>query len=213
MPRAFSRLSLSLFSFIALATPGFAHHAMGGQTPDTVWTGLATGMTHPVIGVDHLAFILAIGVLAAFSRATLAIPLAFVSGTLAGCLVAVAGVSFAATEWMVLVSLLAIGLALALGYKKFGALELALIALAGLFHGMAYAGGIIGAESSPLLAYLVGFALVQAAIAVGAMYLTRAIWKGGAVPLAPRVLGGIVVGIGFAFGVEGVEALMFTGIA
>ena len=36
---------------------------MGGATPATFWQGLASGVGHPVIGLDHLVFLLAAGVL------------------------------------------------------------------------------------------------------------------------------------------------------
>ena len=36
-----------------------AHHPMGGNTPSTLWEGLLSGVGHPIIGFDHLAFIVA----------------------------------------------------------------------------------------------------------------------------------------------------------
>jgi urease accessory protein len=213
MTKAVLRLSLAISATLISVAPSFAHHPMGGETPTNLFEGLASGVAHPVIGVDHFAFILAVGVLAAIAGARWLLPLAFVGGTLAGCFFALTGVEFAATEWLILLSVLALGLFLALGHKRFGPLEAGLIAVAGLFHGMAYAGGIIGAETGPLFAYLLGFAAIQAAIALGVMVLVRALIDASARPMAARVLGGVVLGIGLAFTVEGVEALIFPAIA
>ena len=44
----------------------------------------------------------------------------------------------------------------------------AIFAFAGLFHGHAYGEAVFGAEATPVIAYLLGFGLVQWAIAVGA---------------------------------------------
>jgi urease accessory protein len=37
-------------------TAAFAHHVMGGETPSTFVDGLLSGIGHPIIGADHLAF-------------------------------------------------------------------------------------------------------------------------------------------------------------
>ena len=46
-------------------------------------------------------------------------------------------------------------------------------ALAGLFHGHAFAEAVIGAEATPILAYLAGLAVIQGALMLGAMALAR----------------------------------------
>lgn len=37
----------------------------------------------------------------------------------------------------------------------------------GLFHGYGYGGAVVGAENTPILAYLMGFSLIQAALMLG----------------------------------------------
>jgi urease accessory protein len=37
--------------------------------PTTILEGLQSGLTHPAVGLDHLAFILVLGVVAALMRA------------------------------------------------------------------------------------------------------------------------------------------------
>jgi urease accessory protein len=46
-------------------------------------------------------------------------------------------------------------------------------ALAGLFHGHAFAEAVIGAEATPIIAYLTGLAVIQGGLILGAMALAR----------------------------------------
>jgi urease accessory protein len=170
-------MMLRLIALLALAPlPALAHHPMDGALPATMWEGFASGIGHPVIGLDHLAFLLAAGVLAAtlgVRRGAWAI-LGFVAGGLGGSLAHMAGIGFGPVEALVAVSLVGAGLAL-LWRGVPPALVPAGFALAGLVHGHAFAEAVIGAETTPILAYLVALALTQAAIGLGAMLAARAI--------------------------------------
>jgi len=208
MTRILVRLAAITLSFIATAVPALAHHAMGGKIPTTLWEGLVTGVAHPVIGLDHLAFTVAVGLLVAVSGAPLYVPLLFVGGTLLGCLAFLGGLALPGTEWLILLSVLVLGIAVAAGHRRVRPLELGLFAAAGLFHGMAYAEGIIGSETAPLVAYLVGFAAVQAVIAVGIAVGLRALWQNEKMALPARLAGAAVAGIGFTFAFEAVESLL-----
>jgi len=209
--KAFLR-ALPLGALAALgASPAFAHHAMGGEMPDTLAAGLISGLAHPVIGIDHLAFIVAVGLASAFVPARRLAPLAFVGATLAGCLLMVAGIALPAAEIVITLSVVAAG-AMVLSGRRFPvAAWLALFAVAGLFHGWAYGQSIVGAESTPLLAYLVGFAAVQYAITLGVGAAVRGLWKAtDPAALKPRLAGAVAAGVGFAFLVENVEAVLFV---
>src|SRR4051794_14567406 len=52
-------------ALLAAAVPAHAHHFMGGALPQTWLEGLLSGLGHPVIGLDHAAFIVAAGFLLA----------------------------------------------------------------------------------------------------------------------------------------------------
>ena len=54
---------LSLAALSLSSGTAFAHHAMDYQMPQTFVQGLLSGFGHPIIGPDHLAFILAIGLI------------------------------------------------------------------------------------------------------------------------------------------------------
>lgn len=68
----------------AAAGPAAARHAMDGAPMLTVGQGLVSGLVHPVLGADHLAFVLVAGVAAGLAGSPLRAPLAFVAALLAG---------------------------------------------------------------------------------------------------------------------------------
>lgn len=190
------RLPLAALTLAASGTLAHAHHPMGGETPATLTQGLLSGFGHPVIGVDHLAFIVAIGIAAGLAGRPLSIVGTFVAASLAGLLAHVLGFALSAVELMVAASVLLAGIMLATRTRS-GAAWMVL-GLAGIFHGQAYAEAVIGAEPTPIAAYLVGLTLVQGAIGVGAALAVRAFDVAPTTPL-PRVAGVVVAAIGVVF--------------
>lgn len=53
---------LAIPALLLTLAPASAHHVMDGQLPSTFAQGLLSGLGHPVIGPDHLAFLIAVGV-------------------------------------------------------------------------------------------------------------------------------------------------------
>jgi len=153
-----------------LAAPmAMAHHAMGGATPTNFAQGFLSGIAHPVIGLDHFAFLL-VAALLSFTlsgRARYLVPLAFVGATLAGTLYHVSAADLPMTEVVVALSALLGGVAVLLKRSAPALLLGSLFAVIGVFHGYAYGESIVGAEQTPLLSYLAGFALIQYAIVAG----------------------------------------------
>ena len=153
------------------STSAFAHHVMGGKTPATFAEGLLSGIGHPVIGPDHLAFLLAIGIVAGVGGLNLALPALFVIASAIGVMLHVNGINFPGWRWA------------------------ALFAVAGLFHGYAFGESIYGAERSPLHAYLLGLILIQSALAIGTALFVR--WRSvGVSEMASRLAGAAIIGVG-----------------
>lgn len=166
--------ALSLMTLLPL--PAAAHHPMDGAMPQTLWQGFASGIGHPVIGLDHLAFLLAAGVLAAAlprGEAFQAIA-GFLAAGMVGLTLHMAGIGLGMTEALVAASVLLAGLALLVAQRVSAPALLLGFALAGLFHGHAFAEAVIGAEATPIIAYLAGLAVIQGALMLGAMALARA---------------------------------------
>lgn len=192
------RHSFALGLLALLPLPAAAHHPMDGAMPQTLWQGFASGIGHPVIGLDHLAFLLAAGVLAAAlpRGASLRALAGFLVASMAGVALHVAGIGFGMTEALVAASVLMAGLALLMTRRVNAGALLAGFALAGLFHGHAFAEAVIGADATPILAYLAGLTVIQGALMLGAMALAqqamRARW------LRPA-MGAAASFVGFAF--------------
>lgn len=199
-------LIASLIS-LTMAWPALAHHPFGGQTPKNLFEGFLSGLGHPVIGLDHFAFVVAIGLIAASIESGISIPISFAIATMAGTLIHVASMNLPLPEIAIAFSVLAFGVMVALK-QKLNAPTLAVIAaVAGIFHGYAYGETIVGAEMTPLIAYLAGFAVIQMAIALGAMYLAkfaaRKFQEQSSLSLV-QGLGWAIGGIGFAFLTEAI---------
>ena len=194
------RLSAALAVVLA-STPALAHHPMGGTTPATLMEGLLSGFGHPVIGLDHFIFILAAGLLAAPRARGLILPLAFVLGSFAGSLLHIASVDLPGGELLIAGSVLLLGLLLVSPRGINDGLFAVILALAGLLHGHALAEAIIGAEATPLVAYLGGLALTQYVIAAAAALAWRVLARSHAalLPQARRIAGAAVVLAGAIF--------------
>ena len=189
---------IRILTILAVLIPGaaLAHHPMDGMTPSTLWQGFASGVGHPVIGFDHLAFIIGMAALALLTKAPRIMPLAFVAACVVGTLIHLQAVTLPAAEIVIAASVLLVGVLGLAGAALPVLAAIALFAVAGVFHGYAYGEAVVGAEASPLIAYLIGFAAIQCAIAWGLQLLAErsvrvAAWiKAGA---------GIAAGVGAAF--------------
>ena len=163
-------LGLLTGSALLLATPfAMAHHPMGGAIPSTLGEGLLSGFGHPIIGVDHFAFLL-VAALLSFTLSGMArylVPLAFVGATVGGTLYHLGAADLPLSETVIALSALLGGVAVLLKRSAPALLMAGLFALFGVFHGYAYGEAIIGAEQTPLLSYLVGFAIMQYAVVAG----------------------------------------------
>jgi urease accessory protein len=162
-------------SLLLAATPAFAHHAMDGKMPSNFFQGFLSGVAHPLIGPDHFAFIVAVGLLAAVKRQGVLIPLAFVFSAMLGTGVHLAKFSVPGIELFVSGSILLFGILLAMKNSPNTPLAAGLSAIAGLFHGYAYGEAIFGAEMTPLLAYLAGFTCIQLVVSLSAFWIGKTI--------------------------------------
>ena len=135
--------------------------------PATAWQGLLSGLGHPIIGVDHLAFIVGVGLISHLVGLLTLLPLLFLAGTVLGCFLHVQGYDLAASELAIALSVAIAAVVLALRVRIPVGLLASLLVVAGELHGYAYGESIVGAETAPLAAYIVGFAAIQYGVAVG----------------------------------------------
>jgi urease accessory protein len=197
LPKTF--LALALGGLVA-ATPALAHHPMGGATPATLVQGLLSGLGHPVIGLDHLAALVGIGLVSSrFSRG-LTLPAFWIVAMAAGVGLHLAGADLPLTEVLVALSVLAIGIAATVRSTLPYAVVALLFAAGGAMHGYALGETIVGAEATPVMAYLMGLVAIQLTLTTGIAFAARRLSAGSflAPSLRLRVAGLAVVATGVA---------------
>ena len=175
------------FSFLGLIASG-AVSAHVGVHPDG---GFATGIAHPFIGLDHLLAMVAVGMWAAQrgGRHLLLLPATFVATMAAGAVAGAYGLPLPQVEGMVALSVLVLGLLVALALNTRWVWPVSLVALFALFHGHAH-GTEMPEFSAPWL-YFAGFTIATAALhAIG-------VAAGVALKTRPGILraGGVAIGL------------------
>lgn len=198
------------------ATPALAHHPLGGMPMTTFAHGMLSGVGHPILGFDHLFFVVAVGIAAAVAGRAFTAPLAYIGAMLAGVGVAVTGVAIPFAEAVIAVSLLALGGLLLSGRGISPVLAASLFAGLGLFHGYAFGGAIAGQESANaavLTGYLLGLGVTQYMIAIGTGLVATLAWHAaGRVTTNARIAGGVVAGVGALLVLEQLEGAAFAAL-
>ena len=192
------------FLEIFMTTPAFAHHPLGGRLPANLFEGIMSGLGHPILGFDHLAFVVASGLIAVGIRGGTIIPIAFVLATGIGAGIHLQAINLPIPEIVIAASVVLSGVLLVIRNSQKKATNYVLLvtsfaALAGIFHGHAYGEGIFGAEPTPLIAYLIGFTVIQLAISLGVYLVTNKVIKFIPVDYLTRFAGGLIVAIGCVF--------------
>ena len=180
--------ALALFA----AGPAFAHTATG------VPSGLASGVLHPLTGLDHVVAMVAVGLWAAQLRAAVAwlLPATFLALMAFGGVLGVLGVPLPGTEVMIGLSALVLGGAVAIALRAPAWGAALVVGVFAVFHGFAHGREMPGAADA--LAYGAGFIAATAvlhAAGIGIGLLTR--WRQGS--FAVRALGAGIAGLGGVF--------------
>ena len=183
-------------------TVALAHHPMGGTTPATFMEGLLSGLGHPLIGIDHFFFIAGAGVLAARFERGYILPLVFVFASILTTLVRYLGGDAGLGELPVAASLVVLGAMMLAGASPRAGVIALLFLFAGTIHGHALGEAIVGAEQTPLVAYLAGLTIIQCATGLLAWRATA--WLSSRRPGLPlqKIAGSMV----------GVAGLVFAGL-
>lgn|SRR5262245_42056073 len=165
--------------------------------PTTLLEGILSGITHPAVGLDHLTFMIAIGLAAALAPASLVIIACFVAACLVGIAVHAANFDFAYSEQLVAVSVILAGLLLLTGYGSKRWIWLGFGVLSGLVHGYAFGETILGANLDVTAAYMAGVLGVVTAITVAAMLvISKGLKVSDPACIPVRAAGGTIAAIG-----------------
>ncbi len=156
------RLRLLLLAAI-FAAPAVAHAHPGHDGHDFGWD-FRTGFSHPLLGWDHLAAMLAVGLWAVQlgGRARWLVPAAFVGVMALGAALARTGVAVPGVEQTIAASVLILGLLIASASKLPTWAGMALVGLFAAFHGFAHGAEMPGTSAG--LTYGAGFVLATALI-------------------------------------------------
>jgi urease accessory protein len=169
----------------ALVSPALAHTGVA-QT-----NSFASGVAHPLSGMDHVLAMAAVGLWAGLAggRAIWVWPSAFVTTMLAGFAAANSGLQMPFVEPAILSSIVILGLLIALAAKAPVLLGAVIVGLFAFFHGHAH-----GTETTAagLIPYAAGFALATAGLHVAGIGLGT-IAAGSIGMVALRAMGGLVV--------------------
>lgn len=198
-------------SAVALsASPALAHHPLGGMPMETFAHGVLSGIGHPLLGFDHLFFVIAVGIAALYTgRAKLA-PAAYIAAMVGGVLLMASGTGLPLKEAVIALSLLVVG-GIVLSGRALGVVPaMVLFAGFGLFHGSAFGDTIASQEAAMgapvLIGYLLGLGIVQYAIALGAGWVAKTLWQATeATAIQARLAGAVVAGVGLYLSMENLE--------
>ena len=177
-------------SALLLAAPAQAHHLMEiMDLQATPLNGLLSGLAHPVIGPDHLVFLLALSLVGLRARANWMLGLLAVglAGTGLGLLLP----GLPGAELLVALSLAAEALVV------LGRLPVQVLVPAMALHGYVLSASVLGWTAMPVGTYLLGLLLSQGAlllVSLLALQNTAAALR----PAVRRVLAALLIGLSAA---------------
>lgn len=181
VPRA---LTIAMVWF-AMTQPALAHEQAG------VAGGLASGLLHPVTGVDHLIAMVAVGIWGAQlgAPAIWILPITFPLVMAVGGVLGVLHVPLPMPEVMIAVSAVILGVAVAARLRLPFAAAALVVAVFAIFHGHAHGAELPRAANA--LAYGVGFVTATGLLHLcGIMIGTLTRW-----PAGERIIQGLGAGI------------------
>lgn len=142
-------------------------HSYGGG-------GILSGFLHPLLGLDHLLAMLAVGLLSAQigGRAIWTVPATFVGVMAVGALAGLFGLSLPLVEYGITGSVLILGIAILFGNSIPEWAAMIVVALFALFHGHAHGTELPSITNTVglIIAYVLGFLIATAGLhVVGAL--------------------------------------------
>jgi len=159
---------MAVFSALLSPSLAYAHVGDGGTN------GIMDGMLHPLMGIDHMAAMIAVGLWAVQQggKATWIVPLSFVTVMATASLLGATGLSLPFVEPGIAASVLVLGLLIVTAVRLPLAASIAVVALFALFHGHAHGAEmpVTAAGATYGLGFILSTALLHTTgIAVGTL--------------------------------------------
>lgn len=191
-----NRLTITLFAaaLVVLTTtvPAIAHSG------DGYGGGFVAGFTHPILGWDHVAAMVAVGLWGAFlgAPAIWILPIVFPLVMALGAVAGIVGIPVPAVEAGIALSAVVLGLMIAFAAKPPIGLAAVIVGAFAIFHG--YAHGTELPATVNAFAYAVGFVISTGLLhMLGIAFGLLVKWPAGR--LAVRGAGGLISLAGVAF--------------
>lgn len=174
--------ALGLASLVGLCSSAHAH---AGHAADS----FASGLAHPLSGLDHLLAMVAVGLWAAQQggRRTWLLPLCFLALMAGGAALGAAGVALPGVELGIAMSLLVLGVLIAACVRMPAVASALLVGVLAIVHGHAH-GAEIPAKAGAA-SYATGFLVVTALLHAAGIGLGIALQRGAAGPRLTHTLG------------------------
>ena len=187
--------SLAIMLCLTGIAPAYAHEGAG------VAGGLISGFLHPILGWDHVAAMVAVGLWGAFlgKPAIWQLPVVFPLVMVFGGILGVAGVPIPQVETGIAASALVLGVLVALAVRPPIWVAWVVVGVFAIFHGHAH--GTELPEAANAVSYSIGFVIGTGLMhLIGIGFGLLAHWPQGRV--AGRAGGGVIAlaGLGFLTG-------------
>lgn len=174
-----------LMALLLVAPAAEAHHAMQLlHLKPSPLSGLISGLLHPVIGPDHLLFLLALSLVGLRQR--LGWMLGLLAVGLAGSWAGLVLPGLPGAEKLVAFSLVVVGLVLLDRLPK------GLLLPAFALHGYVLSASVLGWNTLPVATYLVGLAISQSLLLLGSLLLLSRLAAGFAAARRRRLAWGLI---------------------
>ena len=176
---------------LLLAPAAQAHHLLLlMHLQPSPLTGFVSGLAHPILGPDHLLFLLALSLVGLQHRSfwMLALLATGLGGSVAGLVLP----GLPASEALVSFTLVVVALVLIAGWDR----RLLLPAFA--LHGYVLSASVLGWSGGPLVSYLAGLMLCQSALLLMALVSLRHITT-HMLPATRKAIAMVLMGLGLAW--------------
>ncbi|MCC5634347.1 HupE/UreJ family protein [Nostoc sp. CHAB 5844] len=150
------------------------------------WDGFLWGMADPVLALDKLVSILAIGLLAVGKVRGRLVAIALILANFVGTLIHLLQINLPVTEVAIAMVSIAFGMVLVTLKQPNFITLLILTAIAGLFQGYFHSESIIEAETIPSVMYILGTALTQYAMVMSASQIATQVSQTELLGTLPR---------------------------